>query len=704
MKKIFSFLILLILGFSFIGGDVLALGTSCYDICHATFNCDESTCDTGYGACIDACDNDDVTDPDHPYHITPTPEPTSIQTPTIIPTHGQTGGGGGQQPQDNYECYNDNECGNLGICKNHKCKTVECKKDADCDNGDVCASYKCIKPNEKCEGSADVGNTKCLENGKIMECATKQQPPTAIECVATSGITCKSKTVYYWDEIDQCEYGCYSEQDQNGDLKVECYGQEDGKCLKNEQCADNEICDEDSKECKQVECKKNADCYESHGQGFICQENECIDNLACNFNNTTITRCKDNTLQECISYESGTKNPKTKYKWDDKEDCPNICVDRAAGAVAKCGESQNINSKPQAKIKSIDSIFIITDSQINPPDGFMYDLANLDPAFDPDTFEYTLSVDQDFEDAEVIAVPDGSARLDGNNVDDVFDLDTNTQEDTGDFNGDEIDDRRLIKKYILSNDKYETTTYTLNFIYQSGSTTTNSTPRTQNNVAYVYTNHGDYATSKASYDIDGVNYYNRVFNNGLHYTNSQLSNKDGSAQELVFNLDGSVEVKPFAKTSGQIEEVPSNYVLTFEKKASTPNNPNNIVLSQFSHDLSGYKLEATLGNGAEIRVYEPVNGLVAYKAISGQSSSSQQGSATVVNNTCRKDADCLLVMDHCSCQNRCMSQTFAKSYVDCDRDCDKFAQIDGQINSCACVNGVCQMNTTPLVAPTMGHW
>ena len=54
-------------------------------------------------------------------------------------------------------------------------------------------------------------------------------------------------------------------------------------------------------------------------------------------------------------------------------------------------------------------------------------------------------------------------------------------------------------------------------------------------------------------------------------------------------------------------------------------------------------------------------------------------------------------MDKCSCSERCISRSYAKNLVTCDRR--YCPQVDGVINSCSCVNGACKMESKPLVAP-----
>jgi hypothetical protein len=111
-------------------------------------------------------------------------------------------------------------------------------------------------------------------------------------------------------------------------------------------------------------------------------------------------------------------------------------------------------------------------------------------------------------------------------------------------------------------------------------------------------------------------------------------------------------------------------------------------------------LEATLANGAEIRIYEPVNGLTAFRQSRSQASSQSSSTQNIVTNTCKANVDCILVTDHCSCQERCVARSYVSKLVDCDRDCNnQIARQDGAINSCSCMNGVCTTQQRPLTNP-----
>lgn len=218
-----------------------------------------------------------------------------------------------------------------------------------------------------------------------------------------------------------------------------------------------------------VECQQNSQCYQQYEQNFICKDNQCIDNLSCNFNHETLTRCKNNTLQECISYQSGGKKPKTKYKWDDKKECLDICVDRTVNSLAKCNSSSSSSSSSNqnsniAKIKNISYVFV--QKEQNSPIGFLYPIANLNPQFDPEHRNYIIPLNQKYYNFQMRIQADDQARLQNSNQNDILHIDYELNDDwqEEDLNNDQIMDQYRILKITISGDQYQDGVYLFHFV------------------------------------------------------------------------------------------------------------------------------------------------------------------------------------------------------------------------------------------------
>jgi hypothetical protein len=97
-----------------------------------------------------------------------------------------------------------------------------CQEDSDCLDG-----LMCNKTKQKCEilpfecNKDDIDKLRC-DDKNLEKCVKKKIPPKTppLLCPITSGLACRSKTVYNWEKVEECPDSCLERQ--NLSDKAEC--------------------------------------------------------------------------------------------------------------------------------------------------------------------------------------------------------------------------------------------------------------------------------------------------------------------------------------------------------------------------------------------------------------------------------------------------------------------------------------------------
>ena len=161
-------------------------------------------------------------------------------------------------------CIEDKHCKDDKVCVSGSCiKETACTENKDCLNGEYCNENKLCEP--FCKEDKDCGaGFICNQESKKCERDNTKLCEEDKDC--KTGEVCK-------------DYVCVDDSIvQSCDTDSECKNGEhcrDKKCVENcnaDNCPENQICDTDTKDCKDIVCKSDSDCSD----GDFCEDQKCV--------------------------------------------------------------------------------------------------------------------------------------------------------------------------------------------------------------------------------------------------------------------------------------------------------------------------------------------------------------------------------------------------------------------------------------------